>query len=75
MSLRHKNTGQWARNKQIKAKYNKETRQILTEQLAISKELTQKVRRTDSDESEEDEENIENVVDKEYEEDKEDEIL
>ncbi|KYN05167.1 U3 small nucleolar RNA-associated protein 14 like protein B [Cyphomyrmex costatus] len=75
MSLRHKNTGQWARNKQIKAKYNKETRQILTEQLAISKELTQKIRRTNSDESEEDEENIENVVDKEYEEDKEDEIL
>ncbi|KAG5325321.1 UT14B protein, partial [Pseudoatta argentina] len=74
MSLRHKNTGQWARNKQIKAKYNKETRQILTEQLAISKELTQKVRRTDSDESEEDEENIEDQEDKEYEEDKEDEI-
>ncbi|KYM89103.1 U3 small nucleolar RNA-associated protein 14 like protein A [Atta colombica] len=74
MSLRHKNTGQWARNKQIKAKYNKETRQILTEQLAISKELTQKVRRTDSDESEEDEENVEDVEDKEYEEDKEDEI-
>lgn len=24
MSLRHKNTGQWARNKQIKAKYDKE---------------------------------------------------
>ncbi|XP_012060387.1 PREDICTED: U3 small nucleolar RNA-associated protein 14 homolog A, partial [Atta cephalotes] len=65
MSLRHKNTGQWARNKQIKAKYNKETRQILTEQLAISKELTQKVRRTDSDESEEDEENVEDVEDKE----------
>lgn len=74
MSLRHKNTGQWARNKQIKAKYNKETRQILTEQLTISKELTQKVRRTDSDESEEDEENIEDEEDKEYEEDKEDEI-
>ncbi|KYN09105.1 PREDICTED: U3 small nucleolar RNA-associated protein 14 homolog A [Trachymyrmex cornetzi] len=73
MSLRHKNTGQWARNKQIKAKYNKETRQILTEQLAISKELTQKVRRTDSDESEDDEENVEDVEDKEYEEDKEDE--
>ncbi|KAG5339703.1 UT14A protein, partial [Acromyrmex heyeri] len=52
MSLRHKNTGQWARNKQIKAKYNKETRQILTEQLAISKELTQKVRRTDINDKE-----------------------
>lgn len=69
MSLRHKNTGQWARNKQIKAKYNKETRQVLAEQLAISKELTQKVKRIDSDEEEEDEEdegNMEDVEDKEY---------
>ncbi|XP_077274944.1 U3 small nucleolar RNA-associated protein 14 homolog A-like isoform X2 [Temnothorax americanus] len=76
MSLRHKNTGQWARNKQIKAKYNKETRQVLAEQLAINRELTQKVKRTDSDEEdEEDEENeeyVENVEDKE---DEEDEIL
>lgn len=24
MSLRHKSTGQWAKNKQIRAKYNKE---------------------------------------------------
>ncbi|XP_011169159.1 U3 small nucleolar RNA-associated protein 14 homolog A [Solenopsis invicta] len=64
MSLKHKNTGQWARNKQIKAKYNKETRQILSEQLAISKELTQKVKRIDSsdeDEDEEDEENMDNM--------------
>jgi len=29
MSLRHKNTGQWAKNKQIKAKYNKEVSVIL----------------------------------------------
>ncbi|KAL0105032.1 hypothetical protein PUN28_016570 [Cardiocondyla obscurior] len=60
MSLRHKNTGQWARNKQIKAKYNKETRQVLAEQLAISRELTQKVKRTDSDED--DDESEENEI-------------
>ncbi|XP_012539674.2 U3 small nucleolar RNA-associated protein 14 homolog C [Monomorium pharaonis] len=71
MSLRHKNTGQWARNKQIKAKYDKETRQILSEQLAISKELTQKVKRIDSsDEEDEDDENDEENI-----KDKEDEIL
>lgn len=29
MSLRHKNTGQWAKNQQIRAKYNKEV-SILT---------------------------------------------
>lgn len=28
MSLRHKNTGQWARNKQIKAKYDKEVSEL-----------------------------------------------
>ncbi|KAJ8943531.1 hypothetical protein NQ318_023042, partial [Aromia moschata] len=41
-SLRHKGTGQWARNKQIRAKYDKESRQVLAQQLAISRELTQK---------------------------------
>lgn len=30
MSLRHKNTGQWAKNQQIRAKYNKEVSIILT---------------------------------------------
>jgi len=29
MSLRHKNTGQWAKNQQIRAKYNKEVSIIL----------------------------------------------
>ncbi|KAL6260316.1 hypothetical protein P5V15_007847 [Pogonomyrmex californicus] len=70
MSLRHKNTGQWAKNKQIRAKYDKETRQELAEQLAISRELTQKVKRTDSDEEDEEDENDEiNMKDIEDEED------
>lgn len=46
--------------------------------MAISKELTQKVERTDEDsdeEDEEDEENMEDVEDKEYKENKEDKIL
>lgn len=46
--------------------------------MAISKELTQKVKRTDEDsdeEDEEDEENMEDVEDKEYKENKEDKIL
>lgn len=33
MSLRHKNTGQWAKNKQIRAKYNKEVSIILFQNL------------------------------------------
>ncbi|XP_020287333.1 U3 small nucleolar RNA-associated protein 14 homolog A isoform X2 [Pseudomyrmex gracilis] len=56
MTLRHRNTGHWAKNKQIRAKYNKDVRQELAEQLAISKELTQKVRRNDSESENEDKE-------------------
>ncbi|EFN89503.1 U3 small nucleolar RNA-associated protein 14 homolog A [Harpegnathos saltator] len=56
MSLRHKSTGQWAKNKQIRAKYDKETRQVLAEQLSIGRELTQKVAVIeDTDEDEESE--------------------
>ncbi|XP_032678245.1 U3 small nucleolar RNA-associated protein 14 homolog A-like isoform X2 [Odontomachus brunneus] len=51
MSLRHKSTGQWAKNKQIRAKYDKETRQELAKQLSIGRDLTQKVRlASDNDE-------------------------
>ncbi|XP_063244005.1 U3 small nucleolar RNA-associated protein 14 homolog A [Bacillus rossius redtenbacheri] len=45
MTLRHRSTGQWARSKAVRAKYDKEARQVLSEQLAISRELTQKVGR------------------------------
>ncbi|KAL1489167.1 hypothetical protein ABEB36_014106 [Hypothenemus hampei] len=41
-SLRHKGTSQWAKSKQVRAKYDKESRQMLAEQLQISKDLTQK---------------------------------
>lgn len=43
--------------------------------MAISKELTQKVERTDEDNDEDDEEDEENMEDKEYKENKEDKIL
>ncbi|XP_022183767.1 U3 small nucleolar RNA-associated protein 14 homolog A [Myzus persicae] len=42
-SLRHKSTGQWARNHVVRAKYDKDSRIALAEQLRKSKELTQKV--------------------------------
>ncbi|XP_013179921.1 PREDICTED: U3 small nucleolar RNA-associated protein 14 homolog A-like [Papilio xuthus] len=41
-TLRHKNTGKWAKSKLIRAKYDKEVRQQLAEQLAVSKSLTHK---------------------------------
>lgn len=40
--LRHKNTGTWAKNLQVRAKYDKDVRKDLSQQLAIGRELTQK---------------------------------
>ncbi|KAK2575960.1 hypothetical protein KPH14_007321 [Odynerus spinipes] len=56
MSLRHKSTGQWAKSKQVRAKYDKETRQVLAQQLSIGRELTQKIKVADGSEDENDEE-------------------
>lgn len=39
--LRHKNTGTWAKNLQVRAKYDKDVRKELSQQLAIGRELTQ----------------------------------
>lgn len=47
-TLRHKNTGKWAKNKMIRAKYDKEARQEIAEQLAVSRSLTQKTQDPDS---------------------------
>ncbi|OAD57563.1 U3 small nucleolar RNA-associated protein 14 like protein A, partial [Eufriesea mexicana] len=52
MSLRHKNTGKWAKSKQIRAKYDKETQQELAQQLSISRDLTQKLRKQSESEEE-----------------------
>ncbi|KAL6424483.1 hypothetical protein ACFW04_009913 [Cataglyphis niger] len=64
ISLRHKNTGQWAKNQQIRAKYNKETRQVLANQLAISRELTQKLKRINTNDEDEDEDEEEKEKEK-----------
>lgn len=59
MSLRHKSTGQWAKSKQVRAKYDKETRQVLAQQLSIGRELTQKVKiANDSDDENNEEDSI-----------------
>lgn len=54
-SLRHRNTGKWAKNLQVRAKYDRDTRKILADQLSVSRDLTKKVRKTESDEEENDE--------------------
>ncbi|XP_036325664.1 U3 small nucleolar RNA-associated protein 14 homolog A [Rhagoletis pomonella] len=48
-SLRHKNTGTWAKNLQIRAKYDKDVRKDLAEQLHISRQLTQKKNDTENE--------------------------
>lgn len=54
--LRHKNTGTWAKNLQVRAKYDKDVRKELAQQLSISRELTQKQQDPDDDEDNEDDE-------------------
>ncbi|XP_058119560.1 U3 small nucleolar RNA-associated protein 14 homolog A [Anopheles ziemanni] len=53
-TLRHKNTGTWAKNLQVRAKYNTEVRQELAEQLAIGRELTSQRFQKDESSSESD---------------------
>ncbi|KAJ4438646.1 hypothetical protein ANN_14593 [Periplaneta americana] len=62
VSLRHRSTGQWARNKAVRAKYDKESRQELAQQLAVSRDLTQKVQTANSSDDEDDEEPNEKVM-------------
>ncbi|KAM7358233.1 U3 small nucleolar RNA-associated protein 14 homolog A [Cochliomyia hominivorax] len=52
-SLRHKNTGTWAKNLQVRAKYDKDVRKDLSEQLQISRQLTQKTTEESDEENEE----------------------
>lgn len=52
--LRHKNTGTWAKNLQVRAKYDKDVRKELSQQLAIGRELTQRQHVSDDEEAEED---------------------
>ncbi|CAH2043931.1 unnamed protein product, partial [Iphiclides podalirius] len=60
-TLRHKNTGKWAKSKLIRAKYDTEVRQQLSEQLAVSKSLTHKT--MDAESSDDDVDNNETISD------------
>ncbi|KAM5195605.1 U3 small nucleolar RNA-associated protein 14 homolog A [Hipposideros larvatus] len=53
MSLKHQNSGKWAKSKAIMAKYDLEARQAMQEQLARNKELTQKLQVASRSEEEE----------------------
>ncbi|KAM7230587.1 hypothetical protein CapIbe_018077, partial [Capra ibex] len=63
MSLKHQNSGKWAKSKAIMAKYDLEARQALQEQLSRNKELTQKVQvASESEEEEEGQEEEEETL-------------
>ncbi|KAM5333808.1 EF-hand calcium-binding domain-containing protein 6 isoform 6-T6 [Glossophaga mutica] len=53
MSLKHQNSGKWAKSKAIMAKYDVGARQAMQEQLARNKELTQKLQEASGSEEEE----------------------
>lgn len=52
--LRHRNTGTWAQNLQVRAKYDKDARKDLAEQIAISREMTAKKKIDESDSDDDD---------------------
>ena len=53
MSLKHQNSGKWAKSKAIIAKYDLEAHQAIQEQLARNKVLTHKVQAASESEEEE----------------------
>ncbi|KAF4072823.1 hypothetical protein AMELA_G00251930 [Ameiurus melas] len=58
MSLKHQNSGKWAKTKAIMAKYDDSARKAMQQQLELNKDLTQKlvVSSDDDDEGEDDQE-------------------
>ncbi|KAI2664036.1 hypothetical protein H4Q32_002154 [Labeo rohita] len=63
MSLKHQNSGKWAKSKAIMAKYDDSARKAMQEQLQMNKDLTQKVVVPSDDEHESNEEASETVPD------------
>ncbi|XP_076602522.1 U3 small nucleolar RNA-associated protein 14 homolog A [Chaetodon auriga] len=56
MSLKHQNSGKWAKSKAIMAKYDEGARKAMQQQLEVNKELTQKVVTSLNNEEEDEEE-------------------
>ncbi|XP_067458917.1 U3 small nucleolar RNA-associated protein 14 homolog A [Thunnus thynnus] len=56
MSLKHQNSGKWAKSKAIMAKYDEGARKAMQQQLEVNKELTQKLATSLNDEGKEEEE-------------------
>uniref|UniRef100_A0A671KL54 U3 small nucleolar RNA-associated protein 14 homolog A-like n=1 Tax=Sinocyclocheilus anshuiensis TaxID=1608454 RepID=A0A671KL54_9TELE len=63
MSLKHQNSGKWAKSKAIMAKYDDSARKAMQEQLQMNKDLTQKIVVPSDDEHESNEEGLETIPD------------
>ncbi|XP_070831703.1 U3 small nucleolar RNA-associated protein 14 homolog A [Chaetodon trifascialis] len=63
MSLKHQNSGKWAKSKAIMAKYDEGARKAMQQQLEVNKELTQKLVTSLNNEEEEEEEDAEVLPD------------
>uniref|UniRef100_A0A803KK50 UTP14A, small subunit processome component n=1 Tax=Xenopus tropicalis TaxID=8364 RepID=A0A803KK50_XENTR len=62
MSLKHQNSGKWAKSKAIMAKYDDDARKAMQEQLQKNKELTRKIEVVSESEGSEEEEIIPDFV-------------
>ncbi|XP_074550971.1 U3 small nucleolar RNA-associated protein 14 homolog A [Halichoeres trimaculatus] len=62
MSLKHQNSGKWAKSKAIMAKYDEGARKAMQQQLEVNKDLTQKLVSTLDKEDEEEEEEAPEVL-------------
>ncbi|XP_051958616.1 U3 small nucleolar RNA-associated protein 14 homolog A isoform X2 [Xyrauchen texanus] len=63
MSLKHQNSGKWAKSKAIMAKYDDSARKAMQEQLQMNKDLTQKMVVLSDDDDGNDDEESEKVPD------------
>ncbi|XP_073695542.1 U3 small nucleolar RNA-associated protein 14 homolog A [Garra rufa] len=63
MSLKHQNSGKWAKSKAIMAKYDDSARKAMQEQLQMNKDLTEKIAVPSDDEDENEEEALETLPD------------
>lgn len=62
-SLKHKNTGKWAKHAKFRAKYDEEARNAMIEQIGLAEKLLKKPADIDSDSESEEEEEEEDVDD------------
>ncbi|KAM9787681.1 U3 small nucleolar RNA-associated protein 14 homolog A [Syngnathus typhle] len=62
MSLKHQNSGKWAKSKAIMAKYDQSARKAMQQQLEVNKDLTQKLAIALNDEEDETPENVPDFI-------------